>query len=284
MQNLLRGLFQDIPVIFCYDWGMKNNFNKLISLKDKIALITGSSSGIGRETAKIFAKAGAHLILVDINRDGLKEVKEEISGNGRRVEIFTLDLAEKEQIDGLWKKIKNKPDILINDAGIYPFQDYLRVDEKSLKKVLDINLNSMFWTCQHFIRQRGKRGGIIVNISSIEAILPFKKDLIPYSISKSGVISLTRSIARDYGKNGFRANVVLPGAIKTAGTRKHVKEALKKLQIKLMKVGYLFNQRLALGRWGMPEEVARVILFLSSDLSSYVQGAIIPVDGGFLST
>lgn len=262
-----------------------NDFSKLISLEEKIALVTGSAQGIGREIARILAKAGASLILIDVNQEGLENIRDEFKKDGYKVDIYTLDLSRKEQIDKVWGEFgKNQPDILVNNAGIYPVQNYLEIDEKSLAKVMDVNLNSMFWMCQNFIRKRGKKGGIIVNIASIEAILPFKKDLIPYSISKSGVISLTRAIARDYGRKGFRSNVILPGAIKTRGTKILVKKALKKMQVGLIKEGYLLNQRLSLGRWGDPEEVAKVALFLSSDLASYVQGAMIPADGGFLSS
>jgi NAD(P)-dependent dehydrogenase (short-subunit alcohol dehydrogenase family) len=103
-------------------------------------------------------------------------------------------------------------------------------------------------------------------------------------MSKAGIIALTRSLARDYGKSGFRANVVLPGAISTAGVRSLMKDAIFNVKLDLVKSGYDFQQRLAAGRWGEPDEVAKVVLFLSSDLASYVQGAIIPVDGGFLSS
>jgi NAD(P)-dependent dehydrogenase (short-subunit alcohol dehydrogenase family) len=260
-----------------------DNIINLVSLKGKLVVITGAGSGIGKETAKIFSKAGADLILIDFNKESLEKNKKEFLQSGVKTENHVIDLAKKEQIDAFWKNLKVQPDILVNNAGIYPFQDYLKVDEKMLQKVMDVNLNSMFWMCQNFIKQKKKKGGIIVNLASIEAILPFKEDLIPYCISKSGVISLTRSIARDYGRKGFKANVILPGAIKTPGTDSLVKTALQKMQLKLMKVGYLFNQRLPLGRWGSPEEVAKAILFLSSDMASYVQGAVIPVDGGFLS-
>ncbi|OGZ35860.1 MAG: 2-deoxy-D-gluconate 3-dehydrogenase [Candidatus Portnoybacteria bacterium RIFCSPHIGHO2_01_FULL_39_19] len=261
-----------------------NNIHNLISLKGKTAIITGAGSGIGKATSTLFAKAGADLILLDVNCEGLEKNKEELKNNDCQIDNYVLDLSEKKHIDDFWNSLGIKqPDILINNAGIYPFQDYLTIDESSFDKVMAVNLNSMFWMCQNFIRLRKNKGGIIVNLSSIEAVLPFKEDMIPYCISKSGVISLTRSLARDYGKIGFRANVILPGAIKTSGTRDLTKGVLKKMQFGMMKVGYNFNQRLPLGRWGSPEELARVVLFLSSDLASYVQGAAIPVDGGFLS-
>jgi NAD(P)-dependent dehydrogenase (short-subunit alcohol dehydrogenase family) len=259
-----------------------------ISLEKRV-LITGAASGIGRATAKLFYRSGANLTLIDQNDYELEKTKKEIDNYDKivsKVEAYAVDLSKKEQIDRLWDDIeetKSLPDILVNNAGIYPFQNYLKVEEQDLKKILDVNLNSMFWMCQNFIRRK-KRNGIIVNVSSIEAIMPFKEDVVAYGMSKAGVISLTRSIARDYGRKGFRSNVVLPGAIKTEGTNSLIKKTIQNLDFKLVNVGYLFNKRLAMGRWGKPEEVAKVILFLSSDLASYVQGAMLPVDGGFLSS
>jgi 3-oxoacyl-[acyl-carrier protein] reductase len=272
---------------------IKNNMKVLKPIKDilsfegKTVLITGSAGGIGEAIAKRFAEAGANLQLLDIDLDKLKEsvnnYKDTIVS---KISTFKIDLSKKEEIDAFWEELgeENTPDILINNAGIYPNKDYLEVDEKYLDKTLDINMNSMFWMCQNFIRSRIKKGGAIVNLSSIEAILPFKKDLVHYTVSKAGVIALTRSLARDYGRQGFRANVILPGAIKTPGTNFLIKEALTKAKFGLMKTGYDFKQRLANGRWGIPDEIAKVVLFLSSDMASYVQGAVLPVDGGFLTS
>jgi NAD(P)-dependent dehydrogenase (short-subunit alcohol dehydrogenase family) len=193
-------------------------------------------------------------------------------------------LAKKESIDAFWEDIAGElPDIIINNAGIYPFKDYLEVDKVFYEKTLEVNLHSVFWMCQNFIKRRGAKGGVIVNISSIEAMIPFKEDLAHYSISKAGVMALTRSLARDYGKKGFRVNCILPGAIRTPGTENLVKKAISKMQLRLIRTGIHFNARLSLGRWGKPDEVAKVILFLASDMASYVQGTMIPVDGGFLS-
>ena len=257
--------------------------SELVSLRGKRALITGSAVGIGRAIAYRFAEAGADLELVDINREGLRAVRKELSGFESEINIHKVDLSQKEEIDVLWEKLDGKePDILVNNAGIYPFKNFQAVDEAFLEKVMDINLNSAFWMCQHMIKRRLRRGGAIINIGTIEAILPFAKDLAPYSISKAGVIALTRSLAKEYGKNGFRINVIIPGGIVTPGTRGVAKEVVK-FKVDLLKLGYDYKQRLPLVRSGQPDDVARIALVLASDLSSYVHGALIPVDGGFLS-
>lgn len=256
--------------------GERISLSESISFEGKSVLITGSSSGIGRAIAERFSESRANLILLDINEAGLKTFASHT--------IYPIDLSNKNNIDEFWKNTKVLPDILINNVGIYPEQNFLRLSKESLDKTLSINLESAVWMCQNFIELRGKKGGIIVNISSIEAILPFKRDLIPYSISKAGVIALTRSLARDYGRDGFRVNAILPGAIETPGTGSLVKSALKNFRVDLIKTGFNFNERLANGRWGKPDEVAKAAIFLSSNLASYVQGALLPVDGGFLSS
>jgi len=146
-----------------------------------------------------------------------------------------------------------------------------------------VNLMAVFWMCQHMIRARRGRGGVIINIGSIEAVMPFAKGLVHYDISKAGVLALTRALAREYGKEGFRINAVVPGGIRTPGTEKLKREAVLKLRVDVIRTGMNFMSRLPLGRMGEPDEVARMVLVLASDLASYVQGALIPVDGGFLS-
>ena len=136
--------------------------------------------------------------------------------------------------------------------------------------------------CQNMIRTRMKKGGVIINVSSIEAIMPFVQDLVPYSLSKIGVIALTRSLAKEYGNRRFRVNAIIPGGIITPGTKAVAKE-LTHLKTKIIKTGIQFKMRLPLNRGGQPDEVARVALVLASDLSSYIHGALIPIDGGFLS-
>jgi 3-oxoacyl-[acyl-carrier protein] reductase len=257
--------------------------SKLISLEGKRALITGSAAGIGKAMAYRFIEAGADLELVDISEGGLNTVKEGLATFNREVSIHTVDLSKKQEIDALWINLKGKePDILVNNAGIYPARSFLDVDQAFYKKVMDTNLNSVFWMCQHMIRTRLKKGGVIINIGSIEAIMPLKEGLSHYDITKAGIMVFSRALASEYGKHGFRINVLVPGGIWTSGTKHIAKEAMK-FKLNVIKSGIEYKMRTPLGRMGKADEIARMALVLASDLSSYVNGTLIAVDGGFLS-
>ncbi|MHA1603159.1 MAG: SDR family NAD(P)-dependent oxidoreductase [Candidatus Freyarchaeota archaeon] len=256
--------------------------SELLSLKGRRALITGSAMGIGKAIAYRFAEAGASLELVD--KEDLNVVKKELSKFNVEINIHKMDVSKKVEIDTLWEKLTGRePDILVNCVGIYPFKSFLEVDESFLNMQIKTNLYSAFWMCQHMIRKRLQRGGVIINIGTIEAILPFEKWLAHYAISKAGVCALTRALAKEYGEYGFRINAVLPGYTMTPGTARAA-EQLQELGIDPTEHGKRYFSRLPLGRIGEPEEVANMVLVLASDLSSYVHGALIPVDGGFLST
>lgn len=259
------------------------SLSELISLDGKKALITGSASGIGKAIAYRFAEADARLELADINKEGLEALKEELSERNVNINIHKIDLLKKTEINSLWEKLDgNEPDILVNNAGIYPFKNFLEVDEPFLSKVMDLNLTSCFWMCQNMINRRLKRGRVIINIGSIEAILPFKNDLTHYDISKAGVITMTRALAKEYGKHDFRINAIVPDGIMTPGTKSAAKSVLK-LNLGIIKSGLEFRSRLPLGRFGKPDEVALIAVVLANDISSYVHGTVLPVDGGFLS-
>jgi NAD(P)-dependent dehydrogenase (short-subunit alcohol dehydrogenase family) len=269
---------------------LKDNKNLLssadsVSLKGKVAMVSGAASGIGKAISWRFAESGSDLILVDIDEKGLKKVKDGLGCFNRNIQTFTADLSSKATIDSLWNNLNGKiPDILINNSGIYPSKDFLKIDQGFYDRVFDVNLASVFWMCQNFIRSRKNSGGIIVNTSSIEAVVPFKDEMAHYGASKSGVYSLTRSLAHDYGRKGFRVNGIIPGVVITPGIDNQIKMAIRKMDLDLFKTGLNYKSRLALGRLGKPDEIAKVALFLCSDLASYVQGVMIPVDGGFLSS
>ncbi len=263
----------------------KKSLVDMIYMSGKKVMITGGGGGIGLAAAKRFAEAGADLYLVDLDRRKLSQARRSIQAEfDVDVEIIKADLSRKEEIDALWKDIEeSEPDVLINNAGIYIFRDFLEIDEEFLDKAMKVNFESVLWMCQHFIRRRLKVGGVIINVGSIEAIMPFAFGLVHYDAGKTSVLALTRALARDFSRKGFRVNAVIPGGIETPGVKKLKKETITNLKIDMMKLGMDFKSRLPMGRFGDPDEVARVMVFLASDLASYITGALIPVDGGFLS-
>ena len=233
--------------------------------------------------ANRFAEAGAALELVDFNKTALIAAADELSSLGARVRLHVIDLAEKDQIDAMWGTLDgDEPDILVNNAGIYPFREFIDSDETFVRRMMEVNLFAVSWMCHQMIRRRLKRGGVIINLGSIEAVLPFKNDLALYSTSKAGVIALTRALSKEHARHGFRINAIVPGGILTPGTKAAAKEVLRG-RLTHIRTGIEFKQRLPIGRIGQPDEVARMALVLASDLSSYVYGAAIPVDGGFLA-
>lgn len=262
----------------------QQSLQDLISLEGKRVLVTGAGAGMGQAIAVRANEADAQLLLLDIDTNGLEATKQLLPNS--KVNSFVVDLGNKSAIDEFWAKLPNSqlPNILVNNAGIFPMKDFTDIEEDFLKHVMDVNFNSVFWMCQHFIKRQKNTGGVIINISSIEATVAFKDDMAHYASSKAGVLALTRALARDYGKDGFRVNAIMPGGVNTPGTKKIFKQALKKVDFNLIKTGYDFKQRLSLGRIGEPDDIARAVIFLASNLSSYVHGTCLTVDGGFLAS
>jgi NAD(P)-dependent dehydrogenase (short-subunit alcohol dehydrogenase family) len=235
---------------------MGKSLSELVSLSGRRALITGAASGIEKATALRFAEAGANLELIDVNKLGLRSVQKEAEEFGVDANVHRVDLSRKVEIDALWKALEGRePDTLINNAGVYWFKDFTEVDEGFYERVMAINLHSVFWTCQHFVRARKDKGGVIINVGSIEAFLPFAKGLVHYDTAKLGLVALTRAIARGYGKK-IRANVVVPGGIETEGVKRLKKEAIMKFDTDKISISFHFNARLPMGRFGEPDEVA----------------------------
>ena len=136
--------------------------SEFISLEGRRAIVTGAASGIGRAIALRFAEAGADLVLVDVDMEGLRSLEAEMKGDSG-LELHRVDLSDKTEIDRFWESLEGgPPDILVNNAGIYPFKDFLEIDEAFLGRVMDTNLNSVLWMSQHMIRRRIDHGGVII--------------------------------------------------------------------------------------------------------------------------
>lgn len=246
-----------------------------MKLKDKVAVITGAASGIGRACSILFAKEGAKVVIADINVVDGKKVEREIKNFGQEAFFVKCDVTKSSQIKNLieatLKKYKNI-DILINNAGIYLHGRIEEMGERDFNRLVDINLKGPFFCSKYVIPiMKKKKFGIIINISSGLGIVA-EPESPAYCASKAGLINLTRSMALEYTKYGIRVNCVCPGPIDTPLLRESFPKQ-KELE------NYIRNHTLV-KRLGKPEEVAKVILFLAWGDSSYVVGSTYSVDGG----
>lgn len=260
----------------------KLSLKDLTSLSGKTALVTGAAMGIGKAIAERLAEAGAGLVLIDVNESALAKTIDELQGKyKRKITGMTVDLGNEEAIRSMWQALKVIPDVVVNNAGIFQAREFTELDSKFINRTLDINLIAVVVMCQEFIRLRGKQGGTVVNISSIEAEHAVTSDMAMYGASKAGVSAIGRALTRDYTAAGFKINTVLPGGIMTPGGTNMAKEQLKHFNFGFLAEGIKFKSRLPAGHIGQPDNIARVVLFLASPMSDYLCGAEVVADGGF---
>jgi len=238
----------------------------------KIAVITGGAQGIGRAIALKLAKEGASVAVIDINFDKAKETVDEIKKLNVDGEPYRVDVSNTEEVKDVVDKIIDKfkrIDILVNNAGITKDNLLIKMSEDEWNKVIDINLKGVFNLSKAVARYMMKqRNGNIVNISSVVGLFG-NPGQINYSASKAGVIGITKTLAKELASRNIRVNAVAPGFIQTAMTEKLGEDAKKRL-----------TEFIPVKKLGEPEDVANAVLFLSSELSSYITGEVIRVDGG----
>ncbi len=243
-------------------------------LRDKIALVTGASRGIGRSIALALAENGADVALVDISTGGLSEISEEIRKLGRRALALVGNVANSTDIENLVKKASEefgRIDILVNNAGITRDTLLMRMKEEDWDDVINVNLKGAFLCTKAVSRIMMKqRYGRIINISSVIGLIG-NTGQTNYGASKAGLIGFTKSAARELASRNITVNAVAPGFIVTSMT-----EALPE-EIK----NRLMNQ-IPLGRLGLPEDVANAVLFFASDTAGYITGQTLAVDGGMV--
>jgi len=244
------------------------------SLKNKVALITGASRGIGEAAAIGLAQAGADLAIASRKLPDLERVAAEVSKAGRKCLPIAAHVGRVEEVNNLVKKVVGefgRIDILVNNAATNPtMAQALDVDERAWDSIMNLNLKGLFFLSQAVARvMKEKGGGKIINVSSIAGISP---DLLPvYSISKAAVIMATKVMAQQWAQYKIRANCIAPGLTKT------------KFSEALWNNPDILKHAMALtpmGRVGEAEEMVGAILFLASEASSYVTGQVIAVDGG----
>jgi 3-oxoacyl-[acyl-carrier protein] reductase len=241
-------------------------------LEGKVALITGGGRGIGREIALLFAREGADIALCDVNTEIAQSTQKEIEALGRRAVPFATDVTAFKQVEEMVNLILDNfkhIDILVNNAGITRDNLLLRMSEDDWDKVLAVNLKGVFNCTKAVSRVMLKqRSGKIVSIASIIGIMG-NAGQANYAASKGGIISFTKSVARELASRNINANAVAPGFIQTAMTDKLNEEQRKAM---------LAN--IPLNRLGVPADVAQACLFLACSESDYITGQTIVVDGG----
>jgi len=244
-----------------------------IDLTDKIALVTGGSRGIGRETSVCLAEAGARVIInYHKSEDEAEKVKDQIVRSGRDAEIFRADIGVPEEVEKLFTFIRKdygRLDILVNNAGIIKDNLLLSMTLPEWDKVINLNLRGAFLCTQHAAEMMlPTHSGKVINIASISAIKGGRGQT-NYAAAKGGLIAFTRACAVELSGKGIQVNAILPGMITTDMTTKVRKRA-----------GEMILKEIPGGRFGIPTDVANLVVFLASDKAEYITGQTIVIDGG----
>lgn len=243
-------------------------------LDGKVAVVTGASSGLGVAFSKALAEAGADLVLGARRTQRLNETGAIVESIGRRFVAKTTDVSKPEDCSALIDyaiETFGHVDILVNNAGVGTAVPATHETPEQFRGVIDVNLMGAYWMAQSFARA-AKNGGVIVNISSVLGLRPGGLPQAAYASSKAGLIGLTRDLAGQWtGRKGIRVNALAPGFFPS-----EMSDHLPPETIELVKM------LTPAGRLGDPEELAATLIWLVSDASSYVTGATIPVDGGFV--
>ncbi len=240
---------------------------KVVDLTGKVALITGGTRGIGRAIAETLRDAGAEVYITGTNEERTKQIAEEISVNGVK-----MDVCDREEIKEIISEIvekEGKIDILVNNAGVTKDTLFMRMKDEDWDRVIDTNLNGVYNVARQIIPvMMKKRSGCVVNISSVVGFTgnPGQAN---YSATKSALIGFTKSLAKEVASRGIRVNSVAPGYITTDMTQK-IPEKVKEVLIK----------SIPMRREGEPSEIADTVLFLVSDMASYITGTTVHVNGG----
>lgn len=249
-------------------------------LKGKTVIITGAASGIGKAQSILFAREGANVVLADLNLDGLKLVVDEISKEDGEAIAVKVDVTNDEDIEKMVAEAINsfgEISILSNTAGMFDnYSTLLDTDEKLWNKMIDVNLTSLYKITGKVLPTMIEKGkGVILNIASGAGLIGGGGG-IGYTSTKHAVVGFTKQLNAEYGLKGIRANAIAPGLIETPMVQSIIDDPNSGIMDTLNKI--------PAGRYGTPQEIAELALFLVGDESKYIYGAVVPIDGGLLST
>ncbi len=256
----------------------------MFELTGKVAVITGAGSGIGQAMAMLFARQGAHIVVLDVKPEAARATTEGVRATDGHAEAMPCDVSNAAQVRAAFSEVEarfQRLDILVNNAGIAHVGDLARTSESDFDRVYQVNVKGVYLCAQYALDIMLRRGGgVILNMASIASLIGLPERF-AYSMSKGAVLSMTRSIAVDYAKKNIRCNCICPARIHTpfvdgfvaANYPGREQEMLQKL-----------SEYQPVGRMGTAEEVAVLALYLCSDEASFVTGQAYPIDGGVLAT
>jgi NAD(P)-dependent dehydrogenase (short-subunit alcohol dehydrogenase family) len=246
--------------------------------RDKVAIVTGAASGIGRACALAFAAEGARLAICDVNMEGLEETRQSIEGAGAECLAMHVDVREQEEVEAFIQAALDRfgtIDILVNNAGTGQFVPFAFVENEEYDRVMDINARGTFFFCRAVLHTMMDNDyGKIVNITSIMSVVAGQGQSI-YNASKGAAKMLTQGIAVDVSGYNINVNAVGPGMVLTGLTQNMLGDPEQ---------AEWFIERIPMRRIGRPDDIAASVLFLSSDEASYIHGTTLFVDGGMIST
>lgn len=259
--------------------------DQLVSLKGKTAIVTGGAVGIGLGIATRLAEAGANVVIADLNKENADKAANELTQVGLGVKSFECNVSDEQAVEGLVASTVTSfgsVDILVNNAGIYPNIPLSKMNTEDFMRVIDVNLKSVYLTTKHVSEQMIKQGngGKIINITSIDALHPSMIGLAHYDASKHGVWGFTKNSALELAQHKIWVNAIAPGGIATPGVQAGSGGSVS--QEEMAKIIEAFLVNIPMHRMGEPDDIGKVALFLASEMSSYMTGSQIVVDGGVL--
>ncbi|MCP4723192.1 MAG: glucose 1-dehydrogenase [Desulfobacteraceae bacterium] len=256
---------------------MEKLIKDMLSLEGKLAVVTGGSAGIGAATAQLFARMGADVVILDINKDQGEQIASQIRQEGLKARFIVCDVTCEADCINIANTLKSDftlLDILFNNAGVIVRKNVTNLAEPEWDAVIDVSLKGVYLLSKHLIPLMKKKGGAIVNTGSGWS-LKGGDNAAAYCAAKAGVLNLTRAMAIDYGKYDIRVNCVCPGDTDTALLRS---EARQLGEDETMFLKDASNR--PLGRMGTPDDIAKAVLFLASSMSAWISGTSLLVDGG----
>lgn len=254
----------------------------MFRLDGKTAVVTGAGSGIGRAIAKTFAGAGARVFVLERDLKGGEETARAIATSGGKAEVIECDVTSGTSVAAAFEAVglsAPKLDILVNNAGIAHVGNVEKTTEADLDRVYAVNVKGVYLCSQAGVKMmRSSGGGVILNLASIASLIGLT-DRFAYSMSKGAVLTMTRSIAVDYIKQGIRCNCICPARVHTPFVDGYLHDNYPGREQEMFKT---LSEYQPLGRMGSPEEVAALALYLCSDEASFITGQAYPIDGGVL--